>query len=202
MDSLQKIVMDSKRSTGLAPLRNPTLPRHIVDPVEVRVLEKKVVDANCQEEEEEGEGVDQWVRGTATSSFVCPVTSRLIYVVQIQDLRKEIPFGNIATIYEHTNLQEEDEENVCVELPGSGSEIDDSDSEGEIDLLLLNDDLSVHVEAETSSPQPNVSSMHCAAWLPEPGAELRAATHQEGEVSLNEGGSAATKSTEACFGSI
>ena len=60
----------------------PALSRHITTPVIVRVL-RSTQDEVAEDHVDEGDNVDEdsWVRGVAFETFICPTTSRLIYVV-------------------------------------------------------------------------------------------------------------------------
>lgn len=116
------------------------LPTTITDPLDVRVLTHKDVDeVNATQEEENLE--EEWVQGLATRSYVCESSHRLMYTVEVNGEIVEVPFGEIQTLYSHCESEnEEDNLNWAEDFEllsiSSGSE-----SDKELDLLLLKDDI-------------------------------------------------------------
>ena len=69
-------------NNGLHGTYKRVLPRNITTPIEVRVLRSRDEEhQNHVDVERDSKEEECWVRGVAFESFICPTTSRLIYVV-------------------------------------------------------------------------------------------------------------------------
>lgn len=131
---------DTTFALTLDPMQT-TLPREITTPTAVRVLLHRDLD-----ELDEGEGTqesknDQWVTGRALGTYICSLTDMLMYIVDVNDELEHVPFGEIEVLYAHTHVVPEENEYTSEEEEEKSSVSCDSESEEEIENLLLLDDV-------------------------------------------------------------
>lgn len=98
-------------------------------------------DANVNEMQEDDSLEEQWVCGVATHTYVCETTKRLMYTVEVDGRVLQILFGEIQTLYSPCESEEEEENINWAEEFELISNSCSSESDKELDLLLLNDNI-------------------------------------------------------------
>lgn len=111
------------------------MPTDLVAPIRIRVLQNHDLE-NPNDSQE-----DQWVVGTALRSFVFDENKTLMYVVEVNGEIWNVLFGFIETIYAHTETTIDENKALVPEGHEYEVDLESSDSEDELELLLMQDDL-------------------------------------------------------------